>query len=138
VEINVYNVNDITNEEIKKYIQQHDSFKLTDIKYMSETVRTVEKIIEGSSLKCRVVTDMRAGIAGLGIIPSFITSATAGTGIVGMAAVSSATAILAEAAAVTSVASVVGMGVHRLVTFNPDYEINKDYFGGTLSVVYKK
>ncbi|MDW6046617.1 hypothetical protein RNO55_23800, partial [Escherichia coli] len=38
----------------------------------------------------------------------------------------------------TQVASAVAIGVHNLSTWNPDYEIGKNYIKRRLSVKYKK
>ena len=41
-------------------------------------------------------------------------------------------------AAVVGLGAAVGIGLHNLVTFNPDYEIGKNKLAGTVTVKYMK
>jgi hypothetical protein len=135
MDIGIYKADNISNEEIKEYVNQRKSFVLTDIKHMSATVRTVESIIEKSNLKVRVYTDYRKGLGAL-----LAASTLEGTAAVSLGAVATgmtATALMGTTILAGAV-SVVGIGIHNLVTFNPDYELGKNYFSNVLTVKYKK
>ncbi len=75
---------------------------------MKETVGKLEKAIEGKAMRCRVYTKGRA-IAGGGLL-------LGGVGAIPL----------------------VGIGIHRLATMNPDYEIGRDVINNTIEVEYKK
>lgn len=85
------------------------SIKTEDI---SDTVKQVETMIEACGYSCRVYTENRAAAMGL--------AATTGVG-----------TLLGAAAAV-------GMAMHNLATFNPDFEIGKSLIDGKVNVTYKK
>lgn len=85
-----------------------------------EGIKLVETKIEALGMKCRIRSDMKATIA-QGV---FI------EGLIGAAFLPPGIAIGAIAAAAT-----VG---HQLTTYNPDYEVIKEYVNKELTVSYKK
>ena len=85
-----------------------------------EGIKLVETKIESQGLKCRVKSDVKSAVVqggALGAVFSILTTPATLT-----------------IAALTATA---GVG-HTLVTYNPDYEIIKDYVNKRLKVVYKK
>lgn len=83
-------------------------------------IKLVEAMIESQGMKCRVRSDVKSSLAqggvlgiALGVISAPITATMAGIG----------------------VAASVG---HTLATYNPDYEIIKDYINKKLHVIFKK
>ena len=111
----VYSIKSITNEKIASLIQQRASFVLNDVDtiHMSESVKTVEKIIESKGLSCRVYLKGRSATVAAAAIPI------------------SPTVIGGWAAALA-------IGAHNLATWNPDYEIAKNPVASNLSISYKK
>ena len=82
-------------------------------KGMSETTEAVEKEIEMQQMRCRIYSSKRALILAAALIPTGFTQLTAlGSGI--------------------------GMAIHNLVTWNPDYEIIKYNVDNKVSVIYQK
>jgi len=71
----------------------------------------LERMIEAVSLRCRIYTRGRVASAGASFFGGI-------TGVVG-------------------VASVVSLAAHNLFTYNPDYELGKNYIDHTISVTYK-
>ena len=112
VQVDSYHANELTTGNVTGLIRQRKSFEITHIADMSVTVNELERVIEKEcQLTCRVYTEYRsATVAG-----SFW-----GT-----------TAIAGELSAAA-------IGVHNLATWNPDYELGKNYVARTLSVKYKK
>jgi hypothetical protein len=111
MDISVYPIKSISNTQLRDLISNHKSFVLENIDRlnMPEAIETVEKLIEGLGMKCRVYTKGRAaGLAAELAIPLFGWGAAA------------------------------AMGIHNLATWNPDYEIAKNYITGTLTIEYKK
>ncbi|HFT1767704.1 TPA: hypothetical protein RS471_000239 [Pseudomonas aeruginosa] len=86
----------------------------------SAGIKLVETRIESLGMKCRVRSDLKSSLMQGGIMG----------GVLGAVSVPvSLTAVAIGAAA--------GMG-HALATYDPDYEILKDYVNKKLRVVYKK
>lgn len=110
----IYHMDKISNSEISNMVKNRGDFVIEGITVMNykETLKTVEKIIEGQGLKCRVYTKGRAA------------------GMIG-AAIPGPTLLVGWATGI-------GIGAHNLATFNPDYEIAKNPATGTLSVNYKR
>lgn len=110
----IYHMDEISNSEISNLVKKRGDFVIEGITVMNykETLKTVEKIIEDQGLKCRVYTKGRAA----GMIGAAIPGPTLFVGW----------------------ATGIGIGVHNLATFNPDYEIAKNPATGTLSVNYKR
>lgn len=116
MDVNIYKVNAIKNEEVKAKVKSHESFIIdcgdTDQHTFLATVETIEKIIEDSGLKCRIYTVGR--IATLG--------AAAWTGVGSVIAAGAGLAIAA----------------HNIATWSPDYEIGKNIITKHIYVNYKK
>lgn len=114
MDVNVYNINEISNEKILEKIKNKESFileKVESIKFHS-AVETLERLIESQGLKCRIYTPGRIAAAG----------ATVAGGVTGILGFLSGIAIAA----------------HNIATWNPDYEIAKNLFGSSIYVNYKK
>lgn len=86
----------------------------------NEAIKTIETAIESKGMKCRVETDIKGTI-----VAGSAMSATAGI-FLGLTTVG---------ACLVYGASKV---VHTAFTYNPDYEIEKDYINKKLRVKYKK
>jgi hypothetical protein len=139
MDIGVYRCSDVSNDAIKEYIKQRKSFVLIEVESVSATVKTVEKIIENDGLKCRVFTDFRKSLGGLIALPNVALAAGVLEGGAVATAVGGVSALaVASQAAVVGAASVVGIGIHNILTWNPDYEIGKNYLTKSLSITYKK
>lgn len=114
MDVNVYKLNEISNEKIIEKIKKKESFileKVDSIKLHS-TVETLERLIESQGFKCRIYTLGRVAAAG----------ATVAGGVTGLLGALSGIAIAA----------------HNIATWNPDYEIAKNLFGSSIHVTYKK
>jgi len=115
VEINVFEIDDVTNDQLLELIKAHESFEIKGINRLDffRAVEKVESLIEGEGLSCRVYTTYRS------------------------------TSMLAAAmsnpvTAIAGLASVVGIAAHNVATWNPDYELGKNLTLGRLEVTYKK
>lgn len=84
------------------------------------SIKHLETRIEHLELKCRVKVDLKGAIAQGGLLGTLIGAASLPAGVV-----------LAAAATVASAG-------HTLATYDPDYEIIKDYVNKKLKVIYKK
>ncbi|WP_236201240.1 hypothetical protein [Pseudomonas pseudonitroreducens] len=114
MDINVYNINEISNEKIIEKIKKKESFTLANIESIKlhSTVETLERLIESQGLKCRIYTFGRIAAAG----------ASVAGGVTGLLGALSGIAIAA----------------HNIATWNPDYEIAKNLFASSIHVTYKK
>lgn len=113
VQVESFNAECLTRDKLKELIFYRKSFDITNVSDISETVKKVEHEIEHQEKKltCRVYTEYRS-------------TAVAGS--------------LWSPTAVLGAVSAAAIGVHNLATWNPDYEIGKNYVKRTLSVRYKK
>ncbi|VXC73075.1 conserved hypothetical protein [Enterobacterales bacterium 8AC] len=113
IQIEAFNAEQLTREKLKDLIFYRKSFNITNVTDLGETVKKVEYEIEHQEkkLSCRVYTEFRS------------------TAVVG--SLWSPTALLGAVSAVA-------IGAHNLATWNPDYEIGKNYVTRTISVRYKK
>ncbi|PAU63662.1 hypothetical protein [Pseudomonas indica] len=114
MDVNVYTLQEISNDQILEKIKNRESFIIEKLEPMrfSSTVDTLEKLIESEGLKCRVYTIGRIATAG----------ATA----------------LGGVTAALGLFSGIAIAAHNIATWNPDYEIAKNIFGATIHVNYKK
>lgn len=111
IDIAVYVARNTSHSDIEKLIMTRQSFKLTAVQDTGVTVKTLESIIETQGLTCRIYTEYRAaGIAAAAWGP------VAALGVVCAAAIA----------------------VHNAVTWNPDYEIGKNYKQKTLTIIYQR
>ena len=108
-EISEIKASELTNGMLGKLVHQKKSFKICAVANISDTVKLVEKYIELYGMSCRVYTENRAAAAAGSLLLG---------GIGALAAV--------------------GLAVHNVVTFNPDYEIGKDLMSNNVNVIYKK
>jgi len=113
IDILSFTVDQLSTEKLGELIRQRQSFEVKAVINITTVVNKLEGAIETQGLRCRVYTEYRsAAIAGVAV-PTGITQ-------------------------VTGLATALGVGVHNLVTFNPDYEIAKNKLNGTITVKYKK
>lgn len=115
MDIGVYSIKSVSNEKIASMIDEKKSFVIEGISRLNfgEAVKTIEGLIESKGLKCRVYTKGRSATVAAAAIP---VSPTVIGGLV----------------------SAMGIGIHNLLTWSPDYEIAKNIATGTLTVTYKK
>lgn len=100
----------INNSKLRQLISNKQSFKLLGCNdRMKETVKDLERLIESQGLRCRIFTKGRAAAAAGGLFVS-------GIGAIPLA----------------------GIGIHKLATYNPDYEIGKNLINHSIEVEYKK
>ncbi|WP_443690624.1 hypothetical protein [Pseudomonas sp.] len=112
-------VNGLNEIEIDLLLQAKASFVIVGLRgQFTKSVLKVEKQIENLGLKCRVVSDLKGAAAkagALGVLASVVSL--------------SALPLLAISA--------VAFTGHKLATYNPDYEIVKDYVNKRIVVNYK-
>lgn len=115
MDIGVYPLNKMTEEQILELFKKRESFVLEDIgrTNLGEAAETLEKILRSLDLDCRIYTKGRSAAIAATIIPTPVT-------------------------VVSGLASAIAIGVHNVATWNPDYEIAKNPAMGTLTVEYKK
>ena len=108
-----FQADELSREKLDELITSRQSFKIFAVKDISFTVNKIEGAIEKKNLSCRVYSEMRsAAIAGI-VIPTGITQ-------------------------LGGIAVAAGTAIHNLATFNPDYEIRKNYVKSTVTVTYKR
>lgn len=113
IDVLKFTSDEITLEKLRDLISRKNSFKVVAVKDISYVVNKIEGQIEKQGLRCRVYTEYRtAAIAGLAV-PTGITQ-------------------------LTGMVTAIGVGIHNLATINPDYEIAKNKFNGTITVIHKK
>lgn len=103
-------------EEIEELISNRKSFLIFNIRsshLFDSLISKIEKSIENKNMKCRVYKENRSVAMAAVVIPTGITQ-------------------------VLGFASAIGIGLHNLATYNPDYEIAKSLDATQLSIVYKK
>lgn len=104
---------DLLADSTRELIVNHESFEVVGLRgRMGSAINQLEYLIESEGLSCRVFTYGRIASAST-IVFSGI------TGLVGLA-------------------STVGIAVHNIATFNPDYEIAKHLVEKKLVVKFKK
>lgn len=113
IDLETYTASQLSTECLNELIRDRKSFKIIDITDMSHAVSYVEKAVEARDLSCRVYTEYRSAAMGSAAIPTGVTQAV-------------------------GLFSAIGIGLHNLVTYNPDYELGKNKISKTLSVIYKK
>lgn len=108
-----YTSDELTADRLREMVGEKRSFQVVAVKDISFVVNKVEGEIEKQDLRCRVYTEYRsAAIAGMAV-PTGVTQ-------------------------LAGLATAVGIGVHNLATFSPDYEIAKNQLKGTVTVIYQK
>lgn len=112
-------VNGLNESEIDALLRVKASFIIVGLRgQFTKSVFKVEKNIESLGLKCRVISDYK-GVAAQG----------GAFGVFGAFVSTSMLPILALTAA--------SYTAHKLATYNPDYEIVKDYINKKIVVNYK-
>jgi len=110
IDIQKFTADELTLEKLDTLAMQHESFQVVAVSNISAVVEKIEGRLEKQDLKCRVYSEYR----------------------------SAAMAATFSPAAVVGLGAAVGIGLHNLATFNPDYEIAKNKLAGTVTVLYKK
>ena len=114
-------VTGIDEAQMDDLLRRRSSFEVIGLRgSFNESIKHLETHIEHLGLKCRVKVDLKGAIAQGGILGTFIGAASLPVGV-----------------ALAAVATVACTG-HTLATYNPDYEIIKDYVNKKLKVIYKK
>ena len=108
-ELQQYSAAEISVEKIDELISKKISFQISDLSDISKIVKVLENCIAQHHMRCRVYTEYRA-FALIGDPLIYGISVVAG----------------------------VGIALHNMVTFNPDYEIGKNKFKRRVTVTYKK
>lgn len=104
---------EMTREKLAQLVDARESFEIVGVRDITDMVHLLETAIEKKSLRCRVYTEYRSSVMGGMVIPTGVTQAA-------------------------GLATLVGVGVHNLATFNPDYEIAKNKVTNSVTVKYKK
>ncbi|QOH71674.1 hypothetical protein IGB31_04495 [Pseudomonas putida] len=117
----MYVITGLNEAQIDSLVRSRASFEINGLRgnFMAG-IKLVETKIESAGMTCRVKSDLKSSVVHGGILG-------------GVLGVVSAPATLAVGA--ITVAAGVG---HTLATYNPDYEILKDYVNQRLRVIYKK
>lgn len=103
------NASELSNELLDLLIKKSASFIVRAVSEHSNVVKRVEKSIEEHGMTCRIYTENRGYVAG---------GAAILTG-VGLAAIA-------------------GIAAHNIATWNPDYEIARNFIDNKISVTFKK
>ena len=115
MDIGVYSLKDLSDSQVENLLREKKSFEIEKIgsANVSNTVATLEKLIESMDMKCRVYTIGRKAIMAAAVTPNPVTF-------------------------LAGVASSIAIGAHNVATWNPDYEIGKYITKDRLLVEYKK
>jgi hypothetical protein len=106
--------------QIDSYLKSKSSFEVIGLRgNFIPSIKHIETRIESQGLKCRVISDTKVILAQAGSL-GFIAGLS--VAISGVAAIITGTTIAA----------------HRIATYDPDYEIIKDYINQSLIIQYKK
>lgn len=114
-------VTGLNEAQIEGLVKSKASFEIHGLRGNFMTgIKLVETKIESQGLKCRVKSDVKSAVVQGGALGAVFT-------------------VLTTPATLTIATLTAAAGVgHTLVTYNPDYEIIKDYVNKRLKVVYKK
>lgn len=96
---------------LNKLIQNKINFSIKTENFIDD-VAYIEEFIERNGFTCRVYTENRAAGIGVGLF-----------GNIGR---------------LMSIYTAIGIGIHNLLTYNPDFEIGKDFINSRINVTYKK
>lgn len=110
IDLQKFTADELTVEKLDTLAMRHESFQVVAVSNISAVVKKIEGRLEKQGLKCRVYSEYR----------------------------STAMAAAFSPAAVVGLGAAVGIGLHNLATFNPDYEIGKNKLAGTVTVKYMK
>lgn len=129
-DIKKFTTDELSTEMIDELIRSKKSFEIVAIKDMDYVVNKIEGSIEKQNLKCRIYTGYRGAIAGAASVGGIATA-----GVLLGATAASVTAVIAVPAVLAAGAAAT---VHRLATYDPDYEIEKNIFDKSIKVIYKR
>ncbi len=129
MDIGVYAMNEIKNDEISNKISNKESFVLKDIdkKFYKEVVKTIEELLQSKSMKYRVKMQHREKAVGLLAI-----------GGVALASLSVAAVPAALGLGALATTGVLGTSAQNLATWNPDYIILTSALGDTITLKFNK
>jgi hypothetical protein len=108
----IKSVVNMDDEWVNDLLDARSSFVQTGVD-KSQAVRVLEALIERKGMSCRIYTENRSAAMGAALIPTGFTQLTA-------------------------IVTAIGVGVHNVATYNPDYEIGKHPIENKLTVNYKK
>ncbi|MCQ9122097.1 hypothetical protein BKG95_05935 [Rodentibacter pneumotropicus] len=97
--------------QFRNLIDQRENFEIIGIPKgnMKKVCEILENYIESQNLKCRIYTKNRTVSGFAGVInPVF------------------------------GAVALVGIGIHNMMTWNPDFEISRDLINNRIAVAYKK
>ena len=100
---------DLTKANLDNLTSARDSFVITGVPDFSILIAQIERAIEEKGMKCRVYTENRSLAIAAAAIPTGITQ-------------------------LAGAASALGIGIHNLVTFNPDYEIARNITASKITI----
>ncbi|ANI02932.1 hypothetical protein A210_09960 [Pseudomonas putida SJTE-1] len=114
MDVNVYDLDSVTDEHIGMKIRARESFVLEcpNSTKFTMAVEKLEKMIESQGMTCRIYTIGRVAAMGAAAWTGWGTVIAAGAGI--------------------------AMAAHNIATWSPDYEIGKLMTGSKIYVNYKK
>jgi len=116
MDIGVYKISTVTNEEIRKKLKEHQSFILDCGEgggtVFVKTHETLEQMIESEGMKVRIYTIGRVAAMGAAVWTGVGTLIAAGVGL--------------------------AVAAHNIATWSPDYEIGKSPYNKKIYVTYKK
>lgn len=113
IDVLKFTSDELTIEKLNELIKNKRSFQIVAVKDISFSVKKIEGEIEKNGFSCRVYTEFRsAAIAAAAVPVPFVTA--------------------------VGLATAIGVGIHNLATFNPDYEIAKNEPKSLITVNYKK
>jgi hypothetical protein len=111
----------INEAQISDLIKRRSTFEINGLRgNFTAGIKLVESTIENQGMKCRVKSDVKSAVVQGGVFGAALSVLSA-----------------PATAAVATLGVLAGVG-HSLVTYNPDYEIVKDYVNKRLKVIYKK
>lgn len=114
-------VTGLNEAQIEGLLNNRASFEVVGLRgnFMAG-IKLIETKIESLGMKCRIKSDVKSAVVQGGALGAVFS-------------------VLSLPATLTAATIGVAAGVgHTLVTYNPDYEILKDYVNKQLKVVYKK
>ena len=122
--------------DVKSMLEVNSSFEVVDINDMSEAVSVLEKTIEECGLRCRTYTSKRSAVTAA--VAAGGVAGTVGASTVGVVFIPVVGVSLAPILGLAGISTAIGIGLHRLATRNPDYEIIKHPLSKKIVVEYKK
>ena len=110
---NSYYFDDLDERKLDYIFSQKRNVEFYGISSMDAAVGRIEHSIEKQRFMCRIRTSNRTASLAVAAIPNPITAAIA-------------------------VGTAIGIATHNLATYDPDFEVIKDYINNKIIVIYKK